>query len=77
MHKRITIRIPWDILTKVNQVVGSKLARSAVIEQILRVYFEKKSVRKAYARDLERINVAADRLNAEAGDVLTYQSLRS
>jgi metal-responsive CopG/Arc/MetJ family transcriptional regulator len=75
MKEKTSITISSDILAKVDQLAGSRLSRSALIEQVLRTYFMQRARRKIHARDLERINAAADRLNSEAEDTLTYQSL--
>ncbi|MBT9330555.1 hypothetical protein [Paracidobacterium acidisoli] len=42
-------------------------------ENVLRRYFARQARLKLHARDLERINAAAARLNAESEDVLEYQ----
>ena len=55
-------------------MAGSKISRSAFIENVLRNYFRERSKRRMHARDLERINAAADRLNSEAAEVLNYQA---
>ena len=47
---------------------------SGKIERVLRNYFRERSRRKIHARDLERINAAAERLNSEAAEVLKYQA---
>ncbi len=47
---------------------------SGKIERVLRNYFRERSRRKIHARDLERINAAAERLNSEAAEVLEYQA---
>ena len=63
-----------DILAEVGRLAGSKFSRSAFIERVLRNYFRERSRRKIHARDLERINAAAERLNSEAAEVLEYQA---
>lgn len=73
MKEKTSITLSSDILAKVDCVAGSRLSRSAFIEGVLRIYFRERGRRKIHARDLERINAAADRLNSEAEDVLTYQ----
>ncbi len=75
MKEKTSITLSADLLTKVDAVAGSKLSRSAFIERVLRTYFRDRERRKIHARDLELINAAADRLNAEAEDVLAYQDL--
>ena len=74
MKEKTSIKLSSDVLTKVDRLAGSKLSRSAFIEHVLRNYFRDRSRRKMHARDLERINTAADRLNSEAEDVLAYQT---
>jgi len=73
MKEKTSITLSPDILAKVDNLAGSKLSRSALIEQVLRNYFRERARRKMQARDLERINAAADRLNSEAAEVLEYQ----
>jgi metal-responsive CopG/Arc/MetJ family transcriptional regulator len=74
MKEKTSITLSSDVLAKVDRLAGSKLSRSAFIERVLRNYFRERSRRKMHARDLERINTAADRLNSEAEDVLEYQT---
>jgi len=74
MKEKTSITLSSDILAKVDHLAGSKLSRSAFIERVLRIYFREHSRRKIQARDLERINAAADRLNSEAAEVLDYQA---
>src|SRR5258708_21043735 len=74
MKKKTSITLSSDILARVDQVAGSKSSRSAFIENVLRNYFRERSKRRIHARDLERINAAADRLNSEAAEVLNHQA---
>ena len=74
MKAKTSITLSSDILARVDDLAGSKLSRSALIERVLRNYFRERTRRKVQARDLELINAAADRLNSEAADVLEYQS---
>jgi metal-responsive CopG/Arc/MetJ family transcriptional regulator len=74
MKEKTSITLSPDILAKVDDLAGSKVSRSALIEQVLRKYFRDRARKEVQARDLERINAAADRLNSEAADVLEYQS---
>ncbi len=74
MKEKTSITLSSDVLAKIDHLAGPKVSRSSFIEQVLRNYIRDRARRKAHARDLERINAAADRLNAEAADVLQYQS---
>lgn len=73
MKQKTSVTLSSDVLAKVDDLAGSKISRPALIEDILRGYFRERSRRRTYARDLERINAATDRLNAEAADVMEYQ----
>ena len=74
MKEKTSITLSSDLLAKIDHLAGSKLSRSAFIERVLRNYLRERARRNAHARDLERINAAADRLNAEAEDVLSFQA---
>lgn len=74
MKEKTSITLSSDLLAKVDHLAGSRFSRSAVIEQVLRRFFRERARRKVNARDLERLNEAADRLNSEAEDVLLYQA---
>ena len=76
MKAKVSITLSSNVLAKVDRHTGSKVSRSAFIDSVLRVYFQERDRRKMPARDLERINDAAARLNSEAEDVLTYQVLK-
>jgi metal-responsive CopG/Arc/MetJ family transcriptional regulator len=74
MKAKTSITLSSDVLAEVDRLAGSKASRSAVIEKVLRRFFRERKRRKIDARDLERLNSAADRLNSEAEDVLRYQA---
>jgi metal-responsive CopG/Arc/MetJ family transcriptional regulator len=74
MKAKTSITLSSDILAKVDHLAGSILSRSSFIEHVIRNYFRERSRTKTPARDLERINAVADRLNLEAAEVLDYQA---
>ena len=74
MKEKTSITLSKDLLTKVDRLAGSKGSRSAFIERVLRRYLRDKARAAAHARDLTRINRAAERLNREAAEVLDYQT---
>jgi metal-responsive CopG/Arc/MetJ family transcriptional regulator len=74
MKEKTSITLSRDILAKVDRLAGSKHSRSAFIERVLRKYLRDRQRAAAHARDLTRLNRAADRLNLEASDVLEYQA---
>ena len=74
MKEKTSITLSSDLLAKIDQLAGEKRSRSAFIERVLRDYLAERRRRAAHARDLERINAAAERLNAEMADALEYQA---
>ena len=75
MKAKTSITLSTDVLAKVDRLAGSKHSRSSFIESVLRKYLLERAHAALQARDLERINNAADQLNAEAEDVIGYQVL--
>jgi len=74
MKVRTSITLSEDVLESIDRLAGSKHSRSALIERVLRRYLRDRAKSALQARDLERINKAADRLNCEAAEVLDYQA---
>lgn len=73
MKEKTSVTLSSDLLTQIDHFAGRKVSRSAFIEHVLRKYFRERTRRRINAADVERINAAADQLNAEAADVLEYQ----
>ena len=73
MKDKTSITLSREVLAGIDRLAGSKHSRSAVIEKVLRQYLREKTRAAIQSRDVELINAAADRLNAEAADVLDYQ----
>ena len=74
MKQKTSITLSKDVLLQLDRLAGSQYSRSAMIERVLRKYFRDQRRSALHARDLQRINQAADQLNAEAADVLDYQA---
>jgi len=74
MKEKTSITLSGDILTAIDRLAGSKQSRSAFIERVLREFLRERARAALQARDLERINTAAQRLNAEAAEVMEYQA---
>jgi metal-responsive CopG/Arc/MetJ family transcriptional regulator len=74
MKEKTSITLSKDVLKDVDRLAGSKHSRSAFIEGILRRFLRERAKAALQARDLERINRAAGRLNLEAEEVLDYQA---
>jgi metal-responsive CopG/Arc/MetJ family transcriptional regulator len=73
MKQKTSITLSRDVLVQVDRLAGDE-PRSAFIERVLRRYLRQRELAEINARDLGRLNAAADALNAEAMDVLEYQA---
>lgn len=73
MKEKTSITLSPELLSRVDRMAGSKYSRSAVIEWILRLHFQRRARARERAHDLALLNKHAERLNAEALDVLEYQ----
>jgi metal-responsive CopG/Arc/MetJ family transcriptional regulator len=77
MKEKTSITLSREVLAEIDRLAGSKHSRSACIERILRRFLRERARAEAQARDLERINRSAARLNQEAADVLEYQAIEN
>jgi len=74
MKEKTSVTLSKDVLAQVDRLAGTKHSRSAFIERVLRKYLRERARAALHARDLQRINRAASRLNREAAEVLEYQA---
>jgi metal-responsive CopG/Arc/MetJ family transcriptional regulator len=74
MKEKTSITLSRDLLAGIDRLAGPQGSRSAFIERVLRRYLREQVRAQAHARDLERINEGAERLNSEAADALDYQA---
>jgi len=74
MKEKTSVTLSKDVLAQIDRIAGSRLSRSSFIERVPRRYIRERTRKALHARDLARINAAADRLNREAEDSLGYQS---
>ena len=74
MKEKTSVTLSKDVLKDVDRLAGSKDSRSAFIERVLRRYLRDRAKAALEARDLERLNSGADRLNREAAEILEYQA---
>lgn len=74
MKEKTSITLSHEVLSKIDRLAGENRSRSALIEHILRKYLVERARTAAQARDFDKINQAADRLNSEAADVMDYQA---
>jgi metal-responsive CopG/Arc/MetJ family transcriptional regulator len=75
MKEKTSITLSTDVLKRIDRLAGSSRSRSAFIEKVLRRYFLERERAAVHARDLERINYAAEQLNSEAADVIEFQTV--
>ena len=73
-EKRISIMISKDLLSGIDQLIGSGDSRSAFIEKVLKDHIQELERQAIHQRDFELINANADYLNREMKDVLRYQA---
>jgi metal-responsive CopG/Arc/MetJ family transcriptional regulator len=71
---KTSVTLSRPLLVKIDRLIGEGASRSAYIEKVLSDHLRDVDWRALQIRDMERINAAADELNAEAMDVLTYQA---
>lgn len=74
MKTKTSITLSEDLVLQIDRLAGQKYSRSEFIENVLRRYLRDRSRAALHARDLERLNASASRLNAEAADISEYQA---
>jgi metal-responsive CopG/Arc/MetJ family transcriptional regulator len=74
MKNKTSLTLSPDVLAGIDHLAGSKHSRSAVIDKVLRQYLKDRAKAAIQRRDIELINASLDELNAEAEDVLEYQT---
>ena len=75
MKEKTSITLSSEVLARIDRLAGSSRSRSAFIEKVLRGYLLERERAAVQARDLERINRAAEQLNSEAANVMEYQTV--
>jgi hypothetical protein len=73
MRLKTSVTLSEDILKRVAKASRKGESRSQTLERLLQEGLAARERRIADAQELARINKHADRLNAEALDVLEYQ----
>ncbi len=74
MKVKTSITLSEDLLDQLDDLPGTA-SRSAQIERILSAYLHRRALDLEQARDRALLDRDADLLNAEAADVLEYQTL--
>jgi metal-responsive CopG/Arc/MetJ family transcriptional regulator len=73
MKAKTSISLSLPLLVEIDRLIGERASRSAFIEKVLRDHLRDVKRQALQQRDLELINAAADRLNAEMAEVLEDQ----
>ena len=73
MKVKTSITLSADILKEIDEVTENARGRSMFIEQAVSEYLRQRRHEQQQKADLEILNEASERLNAEASDVLSYQ----
>ncbi|MPZ21385.1 MAG: ribbon-helix-helix protein, CopG family [Luteitalea sp.] len=73
MKVKTSVTLSADLLEAIDREAGKQQSRSEFIESALRTFLGQVRRQARDARELELLNRHADRLNAEAEDVLEYQ----
>jgi metal-responsive CopG/Arc/MetJ family transcriptional regulator len=74
MKRKTSVTLSDDLLDELERTAGSAESRSAYIERVLRQHFRRRAREAREIQDIERLNAAAGRLNAEMSEVLEFQS---
>ena len=73
MKAKTSITLSVPLLVQIDKLIGERASRSAYIEKVLSDHLRETERQAIQQRDLELINAAADRLNAEMEEVLQDQ----
>lgn len=74
MKVKTSITIDERVLRAIDKTTSSQRSRSRVLEDAAREFLARRARTAREARDLAILNEAADGLNSEMEDVLTYQA---
>jgi len=74
MKQKTSITLSEEVLRELDRAARPGESRSAHIERVLRQHLRRVARRATEARDVERINAAADRLNADMAEILEFQA---
>jgi metal-responsive CopG/Arc/MetJ family transcriptional regulator len=73
MRVKTSVTIDEGVLRAIDKATNRERSRSRVLEDAAREFLTRRARVAREARDLKIINEAADALNREMDDVLTYQ----
>jgi metal-responsive CopG/Arc/MetJ family transcriptional regulator len=72
---KTSLTLSREVVTGIDRVAGRKRSRSAVVDAVLRRYLSQRERAAINARDRELLDQYADELNAEAEEVLEFQTI--
>ena len=72
---KTSLTLSREVVRGIDRLAGKRHSRSAVVDNVLRRYLADRERTAINARDLELINRYADELNAEAEEVLEFQTI--
>ncbi|HEY8054094.1 MAG TPA: ribbon-helix-helix protein, CopG family [Steroidobacteraceae bacterium] len=74
MKAKTSLTLSEDLVASIDKLAGSKISRSAYIEQILREFVDGRAQARKDAREIAAIDRHAAQLNAEMSDALSFQA---
>ena len=74
MKVKTSLTLSEDLVASIDKLAGTKVSRSAYIEQILREFVDRRAQARKDARETASINRHSAQLNAEMTDALSYQA---
>lgn len=74
MKAKTSLTLSEDLVKTLDKLAGTKVSRSAFIENILREFVDRRAAARRDAQAVAAINKHAAQLNAEMSDTLAFQS---
>ena len=74
MKAKTSLTLSEDLVKTIDKLAGTKVSRSAFIENILRDFVDRRAAARRDAQAVAAINKHAAQLNAEMSDTLSFQS---
>ena len=75
MKAKTSLTLSEDLVKTLDKLAGTRVSRSAFIENILREFVDRRAAARRDAQAIAAINRHAAQLNAEMSDTLSFQSL--
>ena len=74
MKAKTSLTLSEDLVKTLDKLAGTKVSRSAFIENILREFVDRRAAARRDAQAVAAINKHAAQLNTEMSDTLSFQS---